>query len=49
MKASQLKSVLSYKTKLVKKELPTVFLDSEGASDNRNDLAKNLYSLLFFG
>jgi len=47
VKASQLESVLSYKTKLVKKELLTVFLDSEGASDNRDDLAKNLYSLLF--
>ncbi|KAG8895612.1 hypothetical protein FRB99_000429, partial [Tulasnella sp. 403] len=42
-----LESVLSYKTKLVKKELCTVFLDPDGASDNRDDLAKNLYSLLF--
>ena len=44
---SALESVLSYKTKLVKKELCTVFLDPEGASDNRDDLAKTLYSLLF--
>ncbi|KDQ13770.1 glycosyltransferase family 2 protein [Botryobasidium botryosum FD-172 SS1] len=42
-----LESVLSYKTKLLKKELCTVFLDPEGASDNRDDLAKTLYSLLF--
>jgi chitin synthase len=47
VKASQLESVLSYKTKLAKKELRTVFLDSEGASDNRDGLANNLYSLLF--
>jgi chitin synthase len=42
-----LESVLSYKTKLVKKELCTVFLDPDGASDNRDDLAKSLYALLF--
>ncbi|KAF9442722.1 glycosyltransferase family 2 protein [Macrolepiota fuliginosa MF-IS2] len=45
--ASALEGVLSYKTKLVKKELCTVFLDPDGASDNRDDLAKTLYSLLF--
>ncbi|KAI6013105.1 P-loop containing nucleoside triphosphate hydrolase protein [Pisolithus microcarpus] len=44
---SALENALSYKTKLVKKELCTVFLDSDGASDNRNNLAKTLYSLLF--
>ena len=37
----------SYKTKLIRKELCTVFLDSGGASDDRSDLAKTLYSLLF--
>lgn len=42
-----LEAVLSYKTKLVKKELCTVFLDEEGAAMNRDDLAKTLYSLLF--
>ncbi|KAJ7506209.1 glycosyltransferase family 2 protein [Mycena galericulata] len=42
-----LEQALSYKTKLVKKELCTVFLDPDGASDNRDDLAKTLYSLLF--
>ena len=44
---SALEAALSYKTKLVKKELCTVFLDPDGASDNRDDLAKTLYSLLF--
>ncbi|KAF8870157.1 P-loop containing nucleoside triphosphate hydrolase protein [Infundibulicybe gibba] len=44
---STLESALSCKTKLVKKELCTVFLDLDGASDNRDDLAKTLYSLLF--
>ncbi|KAJ6489438.1 glycosyltransferase family 2 protein [Mycena vulgaris] len=43
----ELEQALSYKTKLVKKELCTVFLDPDGASDNRDDLAKTLYSLLF--
>ncbi|KAF8905955.1 glycosyltransferase family 2 protein [Gymnopilus junonius] len=45
--APALEAALSYKTKLVKKELCTVFLDPDGASDNRDDLAKTLYSLLF--
>lgn len=44
---SALEAALSYKTKLVKKELCTVFLDPDGASDNRDELAKTLYSLLF--
>jgi chitin synthase len=39
--------LLSYKTKLLKTELYTVFLDLDGASDNRDELAKTLYSLLF--
>ncbi|KAF8546245.1 P-loop containing nucleoside triphosphate hydrolase protein, partial [Imleria badia] len=42
-----LESTLAYKTKLVKKELCTVFLGSDGASDNRDDFAMTLYSLLF--
>jgi chitin synthase len=42
-----LETALSYKTKMLKKELCTVFLDPDGASDNRDDLAKTLYSLLF--
>ena len=44
---SALENALSYRTKMVKKELCTVFLDPDGASDNRDDLAKTLYSLLF--
>ena len=47
VQTSALETALSYKTKLVKKELCTVFLDPDGASDNRDDLAKTLYSLLF--
>ncbi|KAJ7142663.1 hypothetical protein C8R44DRAFT_760943 [Mycena epipterygia] len=42
-----LEQALPYKTKLVKKELCTVFLDPDSTSDNRDDLAKTLYSLLF--
>jgi chitin synthase len=42
-----LEAALSYKTKLLKKELCTVFLDPDGASNNRDNLAKTLYSLLF--
>ncbi|KAF9817354.1 hypothetical protein IEO21_03495 [Rhodonia placenta] len=42
-----LEAALSYRTKLVKKELCTVFLDPDGASDNRDELAKSLYALLF--
>ncbi|KAH9947887.1 glycosyltransferase family 2 protein [Amylocystis lapponica] len=42
-----LEATLSYRTKMVKKELCTVFLDPDGASDNRDELAKSLYSLLF--
>ena len=41
---SELEATLSYKTKLVKKELCTIFLDLDGVSDNRDDLAKTLYS-----
>ncbi|KAJ8083666.1 hypothetical protein PM082_009542 [Marasmius tenuissimus] len=44
---SELEACLSYKSKLVKKEMCTVFLDPDGASDNRDELAKSLYSLLF--
>ncbi|KAG6379687.1 P-loop containing nucleoside triphosphate hydrolase protein [Boletus reticuloceps] len=41
---SALKSTLAYKTMLIKKELCTFFLDPDGASDNRDDLAKTLRS-----
>ncbi|KAJ3999067.1 glycosyltransferase family 2 protein [Lentinula boryana] len=43
----ELEQSLSYRSKLVKKEMCTIFLDPDGASDNRDDLAKALYSLLF--
>jgi len=44
---SAIEIVLSYKIKLVKKELCTVFLDPDGAANNCDDLMKTLYSLLF--
>ncbi|KAF8121178.1 P-loop containing nucleoside triphosphate hydrolase protein [Boletus edulis] len=44
---SALETTLAYKTKLVKRELCTIFLDTDRASNNRDDLAKTLYSLLF--
>ncbi|PKY38336.1 glycosyltransferase family 2 protein [Rhizophagus irregularis] len=42
-----LENVLTYKTKLIKKEMCTIFLDADSASVQRDDLAKALYSLLF--
>ncbi|CAJ0748610.1 1733_t:CDS:2, partial [Entrophospora sp. SA101] len=42
-----LESALTYKTKLIKKEICTIFLDIEAASVQRDELAKALYSLLF--
>lgn len=47
VQSQALETALSCKMKMVKKELCTVFLDPDGASDNRDDLAKILYSLLF--
>jgi len=44
---SALENALSYKTKMVKKELCTIFLDPNGASNDLDDLSKTLYSLLF--
>ncbi|KAI9569827.1 hypothetical protein HD554DRAFT_2019823, partial [Boletus coccyginus] len=44
---STLESMLSYRMKLVKKELYTIFMDPDGASDNHDDLSKTLYSLFF--
>ena len=41
---SALENALSYKTKMVKKELCTVFLDPDGGSNNCSDLAKTVYS-----
>lgn len=42
-----LEVALTYRTRLVKKELCTVFLDPDGSADNRDELAVTLYSLLF--
>ncbi|GJE86394.1 Myosin domain-containing chitin synthase 8 [Phanerochaete sordida] len=42
-----LETALTYRTRLMKKELCTVFLDPDGAADNRDELAVTLYSLLF--
>ncbi|KAK7028004.1 hypothetical protein VNI00_015091 [Paramarasmius palmivorus] len=39
---SELEGCLSYKSKLVKKEMCTIFLDPDAASDNRDDLARGL-------
>ncbi|KAI0725977.1 glycosyltransferase family 2 protein [Fomitopsis betulina] len=47
VQSSALEASLSYRTKLVKKEVCTVFLDPDGSSDNRDELAKSLYALLF--
>ncbi|KIM70696.1 hypothetical protein SCLCIDRAFT_18753 [Scleroderma citrinum Foug A] len=41
---SALENALSYKTKMVKKELCTIFLDPDGGSNNCIDLAKTVYS-----
>jgi chitin synthase len=42
-----LENVFSYRSKMLKKELVTAFLDTEGAATNRDELANTLYSLLF--
>lgn len=42
-----LQLVLTYKTKLIKKDVTTVFLNAEQASKQRDDLATALYSLMF--
>ncbi|KAG6369078.1 P-loop containing nucleoside triphosphate hydrolase protein [Boletus reticuloceps] len=47
LQPSAVETMLTYKTKLVKRELCTVFLNTDSASDNSDDLAKTLYSLLF--
>ncbi|KAI0244482.1 hypothetical protein L0F63_001339 [Massospora cicadina] len=45
--ASTLEGLLTYKTKLIKKETCTVFLDADGAREQRDELARCLYGLLF--
>jgi len=42
-----LELTLTYKTKLIKKEVCTIFLNSEQAPSQRDALARSLYSLLF--
>ncbi|KAF9084999.1 hypothetical protein BGX23_010053 [Mortierella sp. AD031] len=42
-----LQNTLTYKTKMIKKELCSVFLDAQGAEQQRDELAQALYSLLF--
>ncbi|KAI8579523.1 hypothetical protein K450DRAFT_241387 [Umbelopsis ramanniana AG] len=42
-----LELVLTYKTKLIKKDVTTVFLNAEQASKQRDELATALYSLMF--
>ncbi|KAJ9086749.1 hypothetical protein DSO57_1000376 [Entomophthora muscae] len=45
--ATTLEGLLTYKTKLIKKEACTVFLDAEGAREQRDELSRCLYGLLF--
>lgn len=45
--ASTLEGILTYKTKLIKKEACTVFLDADGSRNQRDELARCLYGLLF--
>ncbi|KAJ1910342.1 hypothetical protein IWQ60_010705 [Tieghemiomyces parasiticus] len=42
-----LQGTLTFKTKMIKREVCTVFLDAAQARQQRDDLAKSLYSLLF--
>lgn len=44
---AELEEVLNSKVEMINKDMVNVFLDPEGASANRDDLAKSLYSLLF--
>jgi chitin synthase len=44
---SSLEGLLTYKTKLIKKEMCTVYLDAAQSAAQRDDLATVLYSLLF--
>lgn len=43
----QLQNVLTYKTKMIGKDVTTVILDAEQAAQQRDELATILYSLLF--
>ena len=45
--SDNLEQTLTYKTKLIRKELCTVFLDAAGSNEQRNSLAKTLYFVVF--
>ncbi|CAG8454713.1 848_t:CDS:10 [Ambispora gerdemannii] len=45
--SSKLEQTLTYKTKYLRKELCTVFLNAEAATEQRDSLARALYSILF--
>ncbi|CAG8448686.1 13567_t:CDS:10 [Ambispora leptoticha] len=45
--SSKLEQTLTYKTKYIRKELCTVFLNAEAAAEQRDSLARALYSILF--
>ncbi|RUP30296.1 chitin synthase, partial [Jimgerdemannia flammicorona] len=45
--AIKLETTLTYKLKLIRKELCTVFLNAAGATEQRDSLARALYSVLF--
>ncbi|KAI8376017.1 chitin synthase-domain-containing protein [Radiomyces spectabilis] len=42
-----LMSTLSYKSKLIKRDITTLFLDPQQAAQQRDDMAQTLYALLF--
>ncbi|EMR62469.1 putative chitin synthase 8 protein [Eutypa lata UCREL1] len=44
--SQDLQTTMGYKTKMIHRERVTVMLDSEGARDNADELARTLYSLL---
>ena len=47
VESKALETCLTYQTKLIKRDLTTIFLNAEQASLQRNALAEALYSLLF--
>ncbi|KAI8975357.1 chitin synthase-domain-containing protein [Mycotypha africana] len=42
-----LEDIFTYKTQLIKKDVTTLILDASGASKQRDEIVKSLYSLLF--
>ncbi|KAI8920090.1 chitin synthase-domain-containing protein [Powellomyces hirtus] len=44
---ASMEAVLTYRTKMVGRDITTVFLDSEGAEKQRDSLARALYSVAF--